>query len=471
MVRSSGWKLASDDSRRSHRLSEYAMNIIRFLLLLCLSAPAWAQTANLWIDANGGTCTRQSTPAAYNDAAACASMQDAAAAASNGDAVLIKQGTGYGDQTVTAAKGSPGVTIKCETATVGACVFTSISVSGSWLTIQDVTADVGDSCIGCSPVGIGGSNLLMKNVVMLGAFQSSSWTGYSDVVWDGGSLWSASRPSGVYVCTLLRALPITIFAGTNMTIRNVTFWPMLVDGATQCGGDPIHAERLRIDGDVTNLLIERSTFKTGGQENTAMIFLTDSTGQNMSVKFRNNFLGGDVLFGGGNQGARNTSGSCTGTMQYNSITGLFIYNGCSSAGITLVGNAGPYQSFAPCVAGNHVKNIWQWDQATGCGSDTWVNGAQYSTSALGFDANSGVVSSGSAAVVNAGEATCAVTANGQDIRGYARGSNGACDAGSFEYGASGGGSVPSAPSNFRTVLRMIEQLIVSTLSSIYARYA
>lgn len=395
-------------------------------------------TANLWIDTNGGTCTRQGTPATYNDAAACSSMQAAAAAASNGDTVLIKAATSYTTQTVTEVKSSPGVTIKCESATTGACVFAAVYVSGSWITVQDVTADVGDSCIACSPLNpSNASNVTFKNVVALGGYQSNSWGDYTNVTWDGGSLWSAERPSSVYVCTISRALPLTIFAGTNLTVRNIVFWPMLVDGATACGGDPIHAERVRIDGDVIGLILEWNTFKTGGQENTAMIFLTDSTGEGMSIKFRNNFLGGNVLFGGGNLGARNTTGSCSGDMQYNSINGLFVHNGCSGAGIVFVGNAGPYQSFEACNSGNHIKNVWQWSQTTGCGSDTTVIGDQYSVNALGFNDATGEVTSGGAAVVNAGEATCAVTANGQDMRGYARGGNGACDAGAFEFGASG----------------------------------
>ena len=47
---------------------------------LCLPSVAAAQTANLWIDTNGGSCTRQSSPAGYNDGSACSSMQAAIAA-------------------------------------------------------------------------------------------------------------------------------------------------------------------------------------------------------------------------------------------------------------------------------------------------------------------------------------------------------------------------------------------------------
>ncbi len=50
-------------------------------------------TANVWVDTNGGSCVRQSTPGAYVDAQACGSFNAAYALASPGDTVLIKGGT------------------------------------------------------------------------------------------------------------------------------------------------------------------------------------------------------------------------------------------------------------------------------------------------------------------------------------------------------------------------------------------
>ena len=50
-------------------------------------------TANLWIDLNGGSCTRQATAGAYVDAQACGSWNAAYQAASPGDTVLVRGGT------------------------------------------------------------------------------------------------------------------------------------------------------------------------------------------------------------------------------------------------------------------------------------------------------------------------------------------------------------------------------------------
>ncbi len=57
-------------------------------------------TANLWVDSNGGTCTRQASPAPYVDAAACSSFSAAASAVSSGDTVRVVSGS-YGSQSVT----------------------------------------------------------------------------------------------------------------------------------------------------------------------------------------------------------------------------------------------------------------------------------------------------------------------------------------------------------------------------------
>lgn len=48
---------------------------------------------NLWVDTNGGTCTRQSSAGAYVDAQACSSLNTAYAAAECSDVIRVKAGT------------------------------------------------------------------------------------------------------------------------------------------------------------------------------------------------------------------------------------------------------------------------------------------------------------------------------------------------------------------------------------------
>ncbi len=79
-------------------------------------------TANLWVDTNGGTCVRQSTPASYVDAAACDSLPRAYNAAQAGDTILVRCGT-YPEQTFNLDKSAGAyVVIQPETnfcATIG----------------------------------------------------------------------------------------------------------------------------------------------------------------------------------------------------------------------------------------------------------------------------------------------------------------------------------------------------------------
>lgn len=66
-------------------------------------AAAAGPTANLWIDADGGSCARREATSSYADAQACGSLQAAANAASAGDIVLIRDGR-YPGQLLTGAK-------------------------------------------------------------------------------------------------------------------------------------------------------------------------------------------------------------------------------------------------------------------------------------------------------------------------------------------------------------------------------
>ena len=49
--------------------------------------------ANVWIDADGGSCSRSAQPAPYRDGGACGSLSDAYEAASLGDTVRLRAGT------------------------------------------------------------------------------------------------------------------------------------------------------------------------------------------------------------------------------------------------------------------------------------------------------------------------------------------------------------------------------------------
>lgn len=68
---------------------------------------AGGTTANLWVDTNGGTCSRSGSLVSYVDASACGSFDAAYDTASCGDKVLVRSGS-YGTQTMTGSKSCSG---------------------------------------------------------------------------------------------------------------------------------------------------------------------------------------------------------------------------------------------------------------------------------------------------------------------------------------------------------------------------
>ncbi|HET9721517.1 MAG TPA: dockerin type I domain-containing protein [Candidatus Saccharimonadales bacterium] len=83
-------------------------------VLLHSFAATTQTTANLWVDTTGGSCTRQATAGAYNDAGACSSMQAAMTAAQAGDRVIVKCGA-YPSQTISTGTKSTAVSFYAET--------------------------------------------------------------------------------------------------------------------------------------------------------------------------------------------------------------------------------------------------------------------------------------------------------------------------------------------------------------------
>lgn len=90
-------------------------------------------TAHLWVDTNGGTCSRNAIPQEYDDAGACGSLDAANDVCQNGDTVLVKGGT-YGAQTIT---GSNSRTSTCTFSVAAAETATVMPRFGSGLDTGD----------------------------------------------------------------------------------------------------------------------------------------------------------------------------------------------------------------------------------------------------------------------------------------------------------------------------------------------
>lgn len=396
-------------------------------------------TANLWIDTDGGTCTRSASLVAYSDAAACSSMSAAATAATSGDTIGMKAGT-YGGQ-----------------GTVGASGKTLTYVGeGPTLTVidsQDANGSEG------SPSAYNTlnfeDNTTVRSIGVTGDYPIVGFfSGTSNVTWEDFRMTGRE----VRTCSPGSDEPIIIQSdgaddGSN-TISNITLRHGYV-GAFKAsnlgeGGcppdDTFHLEPIRIGRDVNGVLIDDVYFEdcpsgSGfGGCNTAHILVTTpntSAAKPRNITIRNSFFGRTH----GAQPNIDLHGNVTECDTY-----LFAYNtffgaanpvsigagaGCTStSSVTIVGNLGSRAQSA-CTAADWTKNVWQWNLGTACGTDTRVDGDQFSVDQLGINATTKKLDGGSVAI-DAAEATCATTANAEDFEGDARPNGSACDAGADE---------------------------------------
>lgn len=111
--------------------------------IITVTRSSSGDTANIWVDTNGGTCADSPTLVPYDDSTACGSLDAANDVADNGD-VIVAQGGTYGAQTIT---GSNGRTAR---ATISIVTGETMTVNGQ-LAIEGVnylTIDGGGSLFG-----------------------------------------------------------------------------------------------------------------------------------------------------------------------------------------------------------------------------------------------------------------------------------------------------------------------------------
>ena len=239
-------------------------------------------TANIWVDATGGTCTRSPSAGTYSDAAACGSLDAANDVCQNGDTVRIVSLNG--SQTVSGTDGrTSDCLVKPQTdgtpvslngavsfdATSGRMTVTGLhqtidtpdylnvlSITGSNLTFNDVAATRFDANSGANTVLIENSSF--------GPCISSYGTGGAGTVGSNGG-----------VCNN-RVLD----TATNVTVQDSTLhgngqtW----DGVSGTNGQPPHSECLAIFGSI-NFTLQRSKLYDCGDSANTLIQANPGTGQ------------------------------------------------------------------------------------------------------------------------------------------------------------------------------------------------
>jgi hypothetical protein len=180
-----------------------------------------AETANLWIDADGGTCTRSASLVAYVDAAACSTVSAAYTAASNtaGDTICLKPNS-YGSQTLPriAGKTTPNaVFIGCE----GGVELLSLTVGADTGATQPCCATFKD-------MAINGSGAVKAVFIYWGSTSAASRA--ADLTFDNVAVGVGKATQG----PLFEAFNVL-----RLTVKNSTFGPACcgngADGTTTVG--------------------------------------------------------------------------------------------------------------------------------------------------------------------------------------------------------------------------------------------
>lgn len=369
--------------------------------------------AHLWVDTDGGTCTRNSSPAAYVDAAACSSFGTATSAASTGDTIRIKTGT-YGPQ------GSIGD---------GTKVLTFIA--------EDATVvDTGDTCASYDHLNFAGK-VTLDNVDVEGDYPLVLFEG-ADNTWKNCRLAQGREIRGN--CDAPVLIQEAVSDDPEDTITNTTLEDCVFEGQRAETG--VHLEIFRIGANVDGVVIQRNVFEACPDGTgfvgcgSGHIFITTpnpSKPDPTNLVIRNNIFHGTT---GKNIGVQINVSLANSTVAYNTFKSNPIELNANPTSLLMAGNAGA--RIQTCTTGvTWTANVWQWSVGTPCGTDTRVTGTNFAIDQLGLNATTLRPESG-AAVIDAAEATCASTANAEDLDSATRPEGDGCDAGAVEFGASGG---------------------------------
>jgi hypothetical protein len=244
----------------------------------------------VWIDTNGGTCTRSATPVAYSDARACASLDAAWDTLAAGEVARIVAGT-YGSQKVTGAK-------TADTYLVGAGNG-AVNIQGNMECLAEFGGDGAFCALGAhmvlehvritatqpgmrSAAGIDAPDVEFHDVDIWGNFPALT-VADANFRWIGGNHGQPNVTPPPVTCSMSTGQPTTV-AGPNTVFDGITFWKKIAQGGPgpYCGSDNYpHIENIRVESNSNGFTLLNSRFVAGSDAGSGHVFQnggTNSTG-------------------------------------------------------------------------------------------------------------------------------------------------------------------------------------------------
>jgi hypothetical protein len=399
--------------------------------------------ANLWVDTNGGTCTRQATAAAYNDAAACGSFNAAYQAAQPGDLVLVQSGN-YGDTVINQKVSAAAPNITIQPAGGANVTMHTLEIIGSYLTLKGPV-----SISNNTPTehlifpGHVGSNLVDTTNVTIDGYTIDGQNTTSDLVkFLGGANNITLRNMDISHNTDSKLVQIEEYTDGSWPTphhnSNITIEYSKIHDQIQTSNS-VHAECLWIDK-MTGLTV-RGTLFSGCISTGDIIF-----NHNGGVATPSDYLFENNIFESSHD-ANNTPGAYTiqGCPDNGNGTGgsglVYRYNyfdsdvvldpACGQYNAHFIGNIGYHAQWA-CQEGvvnvTYDKNVWS---AASCTGDNPANAAVTNASSfVNLAAHDYHPASGSSPQIDKGDIN---NFPPKDADGTARYSGNAPDAGPYEY--------------------------------------
>lgn len=246
-----------------------------------------APAAQLWVDGNGGDCTRESSAAPYREQDACRSLTAAWAAAQAGDVIRIRAGR-YGAQQISGDKAAPTRAIGEDGAVftaegVESCGYQGgvLCANADHLVLEHVTLDAGETHGQSNGAEVNGNDVTFRDVALEGPYVSLYVRG-EDFTWQGGRLGADGSKGGP------RTPPCDNGAGdgepvwieesaTGATLDGIRFNPQAADPTPRsCSENGFHLETVRIEA-AQDVTIRNADFRPDGESASGHVFVTSAS--------------------------------------------------------------------------------------------------------------------------------------------------------------------------------------------------